>query len=180
MSSSREVFEMSVSSPAAPSTSPVSAAITGLRAAGERSDADAVAELLAPDVVFHSPMTERIRFEGKDEVAALHRDIFAVLDGIETTEPLLGGDRGSFSFRARVRGVDLEAMNLVRVNEQGQIVELTVFVRPLPGLATLFATLPPRVSVRRRGLLRATVAAYLARPLAFAVGTADRLVPSFL
>ena len=71
---------MSVSGPAAPSSSPVSTAITALRAAGERGDADAVAELLAPDVVFHSPMTERLRFEGREEVAALHRDIFAVLD----------------------------------------------------------------------------------------------------
>jgi hypothetical protein len=119
-------------------------------------------------------------YEGKDEVAALHRDIFAVLDDIDTTEPLALGDTGSFSFRARVRGVELEAMNLVRVNEQGQIVELTVFVRPLPGLATLFATLPPRVSARRRGRLKGTLVAILARPLAFTLCIADRLTPRFL
>jgi hypothetical protein len=154
--------------------------ITVLRAAGESGDADAVAELLAPDVVFHSPKTERIRFEGKDEVTELHRDIFAVLDDIDTAEPLVLGDRGSFTFRARVRGVELEAMNLVHVNEQGQIDECKIFIRPLPGLAALFAALPPRVSVRRRGRLRGMLAAYLARPLAFAVRTADRLVPSFL
>jgi hypothetical protein len=59
------------------------------------------------------------------------------------------GDTQSFSFRARVRGVELEAINLVRFNEQGQIVEFKVFVRPLAGLATLFAALPPRV---RRGV----------------------------
>src|SRR5918997_4715800 len=109
----REV-PMSVSGPAAPSTAPVSMALAALRAAGEKGDANAVAELLAPDVVFHSPMTERIRFEGKDEVAALHRDIFAVLEGLETTEPLALGDTRSFSFRARVRGVELEAINLLR------------------------------------------------------------------
>lgn len=171
---------MPASGPGAPSTSPVSTAIAALRAAGERGDADAVAELLAPDVVFHSPMTERIRFEGKDEVAALHRDIFAVLEDITTTEPLALGDRGTFSFRARVRGVELEAMNLVRCDEQGRIVECTIFIRPLPGLATLFAALPPRVSVRRRGRLRGTLAGALARPLAFAVCTADRFLPSFL
>lgn len=171
---------MSVSGPAAPATSPASTAIAALRSAGESGDADAVAEILAPDVVFHSPMTERMRFEGKDEVAALHRDIFAVLDDIHTTEPIVLGDRGSFTFRARVRGVALEAMNLVRVNEQGQVVESTIFIRPLPGLATLFATLPPRVSVRRRGRLRGALATSLALPLAFVVRTADRLVPSFL
>lgn len=171
---------MSGSGPAAPSTSPVSPAITALRAAGERGEADAVAELLAPDVVFQSPMTTRVRFEGKEEVTALHRDIFAVLDDIATTEPLVVGDTGSFSFRARVRGVELEAMNLVRCNEHGQIVEFKVFVRPLPGLATLFATLPPRVSARRRGRLTGALVAILARPLAFALRTADRLAPRFL
>jgi hypothetical protein len=171
---------MSISGPVAPSTSPVSTALAALCAAGESGDADAVAELLAPDVVFHSPMTERIRFEGKDEVAALHRDIFAVLEDIDTTEPLALGDTGSFSFRARVRGVELEANNLVRFNEHGQVVDFKVFVRPLPGLATLFATLPPRVSARRRGRLKGTLVAILARPLAFTLCTADRLTPRFL
>ncbi|WP_169813362.1 nuclear transport factor 2 family protein [Nocardia vaccinii] len=168
---------MSVSDPVA---APVSAALAALRAAGESGDADAIAEVLAPDVVFHSPMTMRLRFEGKQEVVALHRDIFAVLDDLTTTEPLACGDTGSFSFRARVRGVELEAMNLVRCNERGQIVDYTVFVRALPGLATLFAALPPRVSARRRGRLKGTLAATLARPLAFAIRTADRFVPAFL
>lgn len=170
---------MSASSPAA-SSSRVETAITALRAAGESGDADAVAELLAPEVVFHSPMTTRIRFEGKEEVAALHRDIFAVFENLQTTEPLARSDTRSFSFRARVRGEELEAINLVRFNEQAQIIEFKVFVRPLPGLATLFAALPPRVSARRRGRLRGTVGAFLTRPLAFALRSADRLTPRFL
>jgi hypothetical protein len=171
---------MSVSDPAAASTSPVSTAITALRAAAESGDADAVAELLAPDVVFHSPMTTRIRFEGKEEVAALHRDIFAVLEDLDTTEPLALGDTRSFSFHARVRGEELEAMTLVRFNEQGQIVDFKVFARPLPGLATLFATLPPRVSARRRGRPTGALVALLTRPLAFALRIADRLAPRFI
>lgn len=171
---------MSVSSPADPSTSPASRAMIALRAAGESGDADAVAELLAPDVVFHSPITARIRFEGKEEVAALHRDIFAVFEDLETSEPLARGDTRSFSFRARVRGVELEAINLVRFNEQGQIVEFKVFVRPLASLATLFAALPPRVSARRRGHLWGALVALLTRPLALALRTADRLAPRFL
>lgn len=171
---------MSVSSPAVPSASPASTATTALRAAAERGDADAVAELLAPDVVFHSPLTARVRFEGKEEVAALHRDIFAVLEDLKTTEALSLGDTRSFSFRARVRGVELEAIVLARFNEQGQIVELTIFGRPLPGLAALFAALPPRVSARRRGRLTGALVAFLTRPLAFVLSSADRLTPRFL
>jgi SnoaL-like protein len=161
---------MSVSAPA----------ITALRAAGERGDAEAVAELLAPDVVFHSPLTSRLRFEGKEDVVALHRDIFAVLENIETTEPLTLGDTEAFAFRAHVHGAELEVMNLVRCNELGQIVEIKIFARPLPGLATLFATLPPRVSARRRGRLMGAMVAAVASPLAFALRTADRFAPKFL
>jgi len=161
---------MSVSAPA----------IKALREAGERVDAEAVAELLAPDVVFHSPLTSRVRFEGRDEVVSLHRDIFAVLEDIETTEPLTLGDTEAFSFRARIRGEEIEVMNVVQVNEQGQIVDIKIFGRPLPALATLFATLPPRVSARRRGRLTGAMVAVVGRPLAFAMRTADRFAPNFL
>jgi ketosteroid isomerase-like protein len=171
---------MAASRSADASTSPTSAAVTALREAAERGDADAVASLLAPDVVFHSPFTNRIRFEGKDEVAALHRDIFAVLDDLVTTEPLALGDTRSFTFQARVRGVERETSALVRCTEQGQITDFKVFIRPLPGLVMLFAALPPRVSARRRGRLRATLVAALARPLAFVVRTADRVVPRLI
>lgn len=161
-------------------SSPASTATTILRAAAERGDADAVADLLAPDVVLHSPLTARVRFVGKDEVAALHRDIFAVLDDLTTTEPLALGDTRSFSFRARVRGQELEAMLLVRFDEQGQIAELTIFGRPLPAVATLFAALPPRVSARLHGRLTGALVACVARPLAFVMRTADRMAPRFL
>jgi hypothetical protein len=171
---------MSVSEPAAPAASPASTATNALRAAAERGDADAVADLLASDVVFHSPMTERVPFEGREEVTALHRDIFAVLENLETTEPLALGDTRSFSFRARVRGVELEAHVLLHVNADGLIDDLTIFIRPLPALATLFAALPPRVSARRRGRPTGAVAAVLTWPIGFVLRTADRLTPRFL
>lgn len=166
--------------PADAASSSVSTAVAGLRSASESGDADGLGELLAPDVVFHSPFTSRIRFEGRDEVAALHRDIFAILEDLETADPLALGDTGSFSFRARVRGMELEAIALVRVNEQGQVIDFKVFVRPLPSLATLFATLPPRVSARRRGPVFGALVAILTRPLAFALRTADRFAPRFV
>jgi hypothetical protein len=164
----------------APPASPISTTINALRAAGESGNADALFDLLAPDVVFHSPMSATKVFEGREEVVALHRDIFAVLDDLHTAESLAHGDTGAFSFRARVRGVELEAMNRVRINEHGQIAEYTVFVRPLPGLVTLFATLPPRVATRRRGRPAGVLLTVLARPLAVIHRTADRMAPRFL
>jgi hypothetical protein len=67
---------------AAPNTSLTTTTIDALRAAGEEGNADAVAELLAPDVVLHSPMSATKVFSGRDAVTALHRDIFAILDDV--------------------------------------------------------------------------------------------------
>jgi hypothetical protein len=161
-------------------TAPAAATVEALRRAGERGDADAVGALLAPEIVFHSPMTTRVTFTGVPEVTALHRDIFAVLRNVVTTEPLVSGRTGTFTFTAHVRGVELEAMNLVRCNESGQITECTVYIRLLPALATLFATLPPRVSARRRGPLTGLLVASLTRPLAAVLRMADRCAPAFL
>ena len=74
----------------------------------------------------------------------------------------------------------MEAINLVRVNEEGKIIEVTVFARPLPALATLFATLPPRVTARRRGRAKGALVACLAAPLGFALRTADVFVPRLI
>jgi hypothetical protein len=172
---------MAISSFPVAAASPIDAAVTALRSAGEKGDADAVAAVLAPGVVFHSPFTERLPFAGRDEVTALHRDIFAVLTDLKTTEPLaLGRDTRSFTFHARVRGVELEALLLLRFNEQARIVDYKIFIRPIPGLMTLFATLPPRVSARRRGRIKGALLALFARPLAFVLRSADRCVPWFL
>jgi len=171
---------MSVAGPDTPSISPVSASIEAYRAAGERRDADAAGALLARDVELHSPLTERVRFAGRDEVTAMHRDIFAVLEGLETGEPLVRGDTRAFTFRACVRGVEFNAMILAEFNGDAQIADLTLFARPLPATATLFSALPPRVAARRRGRPMGALVAAIARPIAFVVRTADRLAPRFL
>jgi hypothetical protein len=173
---------MSVDVPATPATSSISATTAAYRAAGERSDADAVGALLAPDVTLHSPLTAnaKVRFEGRDEVTEMHRDIFGVFEGMTTGEPLVLDDARAFRFRAGVRGVEFDAMMLMAFNEHAEIAELTIFARPLPATAALFAALPPRVSARRRGPATGAVVALVARPIAFVLRTCDRLVPRFL
>ncbi len=166
--------------PSNASSSRVTSATATLRAAAERGDADAVGELLAPDVILNSPLSARVRFEGKDAVTALHRDIFAVLDDLQTSEALALDDRCSFSFRAKVRGQELQAVVLADFNERGEIAELTIFGRPLPAVATLFATLPPRVSARLHGRPAGAFVALVARPIAFVMRSVDRVAPRFL
>lgn len=170
---------MPVTDPAA-STPSISPAIAAFRAAAERGDADAVAALLAPDVALHSPLTDRVAFAGRDEVAALHRDIFAVLDDLRTRDPLPHGDLCAAPFSARVRGVELRFVILMRLDEQDRIADLEIYGRPLPALGTLFTALPPRVSARRRGRATGALVTVVARPLALVLHVVDRLAPRFL
>lgn len=161
-------------------TLPVPATITAFRAAADRGDADAVGALLAPDVALHSPLTDRVRFDGSDEVARLHRDIFAVLQELRTSDPLPCGDRCAAPFTARVRGVELKMVILLRLDGQERIADLEIYGRPLPALGALFSALPPRVSARRRGRLTGGLVTLVGRPLALVLRGVDRLAPRFL
>lgn len=171
---------MPASPPGTAADAAIATAMEALREATQHRDAAAIAPLLSPDVSFHSPLTSRARFEGADEVVALLRDVFRVLDDIETDQVLAGADARAFRFRARVRRVDLAAVLYADFDDRGLITEITIFGRPLPGAATLFATLPPLVSARRRGPVIGFTVGVLARPLAFSLRAADRLVPWFL
>ncbi len=159
---------------------PVPATIAAFRAAADRGDAAPPPPLLATDVALHSPLTDRVRFEGRDEVAALHPP--RIRRAARPPEPATRCSSATAARprTARVRGVELKAVILVRLDDEQQIADLEIYGRPLPALATLFTALPPRVSARRRGRLTGALVAIVARPLAFALHTADRLAPRFL
>jgi hypothetical protein len=86
----------------------------------------------------------------------------------------------SAAITAYVCGAEFNAMMLADFNEHGQIADLTIFARPLPAVAALFAALPPSISARRRGAAMGAVVALVARPIAFVLRTCDRLAPRFL
>ena len=101
--------------------------------AGERGDAEAAASCLAADVQLVSPLTEQFRFRGRDEVHGLLAAAFTAIEGIKFhTRVGDGADRALF-YRARVGAQQLEEAQLVRLDEAGQIRELTLFARPVAG-----------------------------------------------
>jgi hypothetical protein len=75
-------------------------------------------------------------------------------------------------FRARVNGRPLEGTDIMRLDEQGRIRELNVFVRPLPALTALAAALAPRLA-RSTGRVRSATVAGMTRPLAAITRLAD-------
>jgi hypothetical protein len=122
---------------------------TPLRAAFEARDHAAIVAALAPDVVLRSPIFD-VPFTGIDEVS----DLFAVL--LDALWPLtyldeIPGDPHVLHFTAEIKGEQLEAVDLLRFDDQGKVKEITVFFRPFPAVAAFLSQTGPKLARRRSG-----------------------------
>ena len=114
------------------------------RQAVEAGDIDAAIACLAPDVTFNSPVAHT-PFEGAETVGAVLRAVSETFEDFEYTDQLADGDTHALVFRARVGDKRLEGLDLLRLNENGLIENLTVMVRPASGLMALGAAMAPKV-----------------------------------
>ena len=103
------------------------------RDAVERHDIDAVRELLAPEVVFHSPVTFH-PFVGREDVMRLLSLVAETFEDFRYTDELHCDGAEALVFRASVGGRELEGIDLLRIDAQGLIADFTVLIRPLSGL----------------------------------------------
>ncbi len=115
------------------------------RVAAENHDIDALLATLAPDVVLHSPVTFA-PYTGKDTVGRLLRLVSETFDGWRCVTEVQNPDGViAFVFRARVGDRELEGLDLLRLDADGLIAELTVMIRPLSGLIALAQAIGPKV-----------------------------------
>jgi hypothetical protein len=159
-----------------------------LIAAGERGDAAAFIATLSTDVIVRSPITQRIRFEGIDQATALFQHVFTVISDIRIYEHLGQGTQTQAIFwRGRVGKHYLEEANLLRLDDSGRVAEMTVFMRPVPGVMELAAQLAPRLAADRsrlraipvRVMLRVITALYRSNePLVISLTGAGVTVPN--
>jgi hypothetical protein len=105
------------------------------RAAVERRDLAAVGELLAEEIVFHSPVTFH-PFIGRETVTRLLAEVIEMFEDFRFTDELQAGDAHALIFRATVAGTDkvIEGIDLLRFGADGQIDDFTVMLRPLSAL----------------------------------------------
>ena len=108
-------------------------AAADFRAAIERRDLDAVASLLAPNIVFHSPVTFH-PFLGRETVMRLLTLVAQTFEDFRYTDELQGEETHALIFRASVAGKELEGIDLLRIDDRGLIFDFTVMVRPLSAL----------------------------------------------
>lgn len=108
------------------------------RRAVEAKDPDAMEALLADDVVFRSPAVFK-PYEGKVATMVLLRSVVRVFEDFRYTREFHESDgRGHvLAFEARVGERALEGIDMLRLDDAGQIVEFVVMIRPLSGLQAL-------------------------------------------
>jgi len=110
---------------------------TAFRAAVERGDADAAADLFAPDAVFHSPVVHR-PYEGREAIRAILRAVVQVFEDFRYAAEFAGEDGHVLWFRTRVGERALDGVDILRDGPDG-LVELTVMVRPYSAATELRA-----------------------------------------
>ncbi|MEV0239964.1 nuclear transport factor 2 family protein [Streptomyces sp. NPDC050674] len=102
------------------------------RKAVENGDLDAVAALLADDVVFTSPVAFK-PYPGKAITTAILRAVTQVFEDFTYVREIANPDGRdhAFVFTASVAGKKLQGCDFLHFDEDGKIDDFTVMVRPL-------------------------------------------------
>lgn len=108
------------------------------RKAVESDDLEAVAALLADDVVFTSPVAFK-PYPGKAITAAILRGVSRVFEDFTYIREIANPDGRdhAFVFTATVAGKKLQGCDFLHFDDDGKIDEFTVMVRPLSAAQAL-------------------------------------------
>jgi SnoaL-like domain len=114
------------------------------RTAVEAADHAGMVDALADDVRLHSPVAFR-PFEGREAVSHVFAALLETFEDFRYTDELESDGVHALVFRARVGDKELEGLDLIRLDGDGRIRELTVMVRPASGLMALAEAMGPKV-----------------------------------
>jgi len=116
------------------------------RRAVEAASLDQIMEQFADNAVLHSPITFQ-PFEGKAAIRRLLGIIVEVFEDFHYTDELDASDgTKALVFAAKVGKRDAQGIDLLRFNDAGQVVDLTVMVRPRSAMEALLAEVAPRLA----------------------------------
>ena len=98
----------------------------------------AAVALLAPDVVFRSPIVHK-PYQGPDAVRALLEGVLAIFEDFRYERTIGGPEAADHAlvFRTRVGDREIEGCDFLHVSDDDLIDEFVVMVRPLTGALAL-------------------------------------------
>jgi hypothetical protein len=115
------------------------------RAAIEAGDHAAMVAAFAPDAVLNSPVSFK-PFEGREAISQLLAILLETFEDFHYTDELEADGTAALIFRTHIGDRQLEGLDLFRFDAEGQIVELTVMVRPLSGVIALAEAVGPKLA----------------------------------
>jgi SnoaL-like domain len=115
------------------------------RRAVESTDLAAAAELLSPEIAFHSPVTFH-PFTGRETVSRLLGEVAQVFADFRYTDELAGDGCHALIFAASVGDREIEGIDLLRFDADGLIADFTVMLRPLSALVPFAEAMAQRVA----------------------------------
>ncbi len=116
------------------------------RVAAEAKDVELMTETLREDVVLHSPILFR-GFEGREIVGQVLTHVAATLEGLTYVDELVGERSVCLRFKAKVGERELEGIDFLELDDDGKVVELTVFMRPLSAINAFNEQMKQRLGV---------------------------------
>lgn len=98
-------------------------------------DPEALKTLLSGDAVFHSPVVHTPQ-EGRDKVFAyLHAASHALGgDDFRYLREIVDGDQAMLEFATVLDDIQINGVDIIRWNEEGEIIDFKVMVRPLKAI----------------------------------------------
>ncbi len=117
------------------------------RQAVEARDLAALTNLLAPNVVFHSPVSFQ-PYQGREQVGFILATVAQVFEDFVYVAEMETGQHSALVFRARVGERQLDGVDLIELDAGGQVARLTVMVRPLSGAQALAEAMRARLAPR--------------------------------
>src|SRR6185437_1038950 len=100
----------------------------------------------APDVIFHSPLSATATFHGQEQVRELFTAALGALSDLRYHTDLGDERTRVLAATARLGREEIEESVLLHFDDQGLIKEITMWIRPLPGLTAMMAALGPALA----------------------------------
>lgn len=113
----------------------------------EQRDMAILNELLADEVVFRSPVAYQ-PYAGKQVVFFILTNVIQVLENFSYHREFYAADGNNvvLEFSAQVEDKKLKGIDMIRFNDQGQIIDFEVMIRPKSGLEALAAEMGQRMA----------------------------------
>ena len=109
-------------------------------------DEEAALATLADDIVFRSPAVYK-PYRGKEQVDQLLRLVATVFENFRYTSEWRDGRTTILFFEANVGDRELQGIDILEENEEGEVAALTVMIRPLSGLQAVASTMAARMGI---------------------------------